>query len=135
MMFLKQEIWSFLLNFFNSFCPGTSRDRGFCPGTFAPALVPGQRDARTRFFLSRDKGTQDLSTFIRNSSSVSNSGGNRSRTGSQDQMFHVVLITRGKSIYFFWGNPQSQALSKIGYDFSNKVISKLKLPKNRFSKK
>ena len=30
----------------HSFCPGTSRDRGVCPGTFAPALCP-----RTRFFL------------------------------------------------------------------------------------
>ncbi len=26
---------------------GTSRDRGLCPGTFAPALVPGQRDNGT----------------------------------------------------------------------------------------
>jgi hypothetical protein len=39
---------------FNSFCPG---ERGVCPGTFAPALVPGQRETGTRFFLSRDKGT------------------------------------------------------------------------------
>ena len=31
----------------DSFCPGTSRDRGVCPGTFAPALVPGQRDSGT----------------------------------------------------------------------------------------
>ena len=30
---LKQKIWSFYLKIFNSFCPGTSRDRGFCPGT------------------------------------------------------------------------------------------------------
>ena len=45
---LKQKIWSFYLKIFNSFCPGTSRDRGFCPGTFAPALVPGQRDTGTR---------------------------------------------------------------------------------------
>ena len=40
------------------FCPGTSRDREVCPGTFAPALVPGQRDTGTRkMSLSRDKGT------------------------------------------------------------------------------
>ena len=32
------------------------RDRGFCPRTFAPVLVPtGHRDKN--FFLSRDKGT------------------------------------------------------------------------------
>merc|ERR1712051_365315 len=47
---LKQKIWSFYLKNFNSFCPGTSRDRGFCPGTFAPALVPGQRDSAQRYF-------------------------------------------------------------------------------------
>ena len=48
----------FFKKFFNQFCPGTSRDRGFCPGTFAPALVPGQRDSGTgKTFLSRDKGT------------------------------------------------------------------------------
>ena len=47
----------FLKNF-DSFCPGTSRETGVCHGTFAPALVPGQRDTRTRyFFLSWDKGT------------------------------------------------------------------------------
>ena len=52
---LKQKIWSFYWKFFNSFCPGTSRDRGFCPGTFAPAFVLGQWDTGTRnFFLSRD---------------------------------------------------------------------------------
>ena len=52
---LKQKIWSFYLKIFNSFCPGTSRDRGFCPGTFAPALVPGQEI----FFVlgQRDNGT------------------------------------------------------------------------------
>ena len=33
------------------FCPGTSRDRGVCPGTFAPVLVPGQRDTGTRNFF------------------------------------------------------------------------------------
>ena len=57
----KQEIWSFFLKNFNS----------FCPGTFALTLVPGQRDTETGFFfvlgerdtgtgfffLSRDKGT------------------------------------------------------------------------------
>ena len=54
---LKLKILSFFLKFFNSFCPGTSQDRAVCPGIFAPALVPGQRDTGTRFFLSRDKGT------------------------------------------------------------------------------
>ena len=40
------------------FCPGTSRDREVCPGTFTLALVPGQRDTGTReMSLSRDKGT------------------------------------------------------------------------------
>ena len=39
------------MKFFESFCPGTGRDRGIWPGTFAPALVPGQRDTRTRFFF------------------------------------------------------------------------------------
>ena len=32
----------------------------FCPGTFAPALVPGQKDTGTRFFFvpgQRDNGT------------------------------------------------------------------------------
>ena len=38
---LKQKIWSFYLKIFNS----------FCPGTFAPALVLGQRDTGTRFFF------------------------------------------------------------------------------------
>ena len=33
------------------FCPGASRDRGVCPGRFAPALVPGQRDTGTRKFF------------------------------------------------------------------------------------
>ena len=40
------------------FVPG--RDRGVCPGTFAPALVPGQRDFGTRIFFvpgQRDNGT------------------------------------------------------------------------------
>ena len=49
------------------FCPGTSRDRGVCPGTFTPVLVPGQIDTGTRkMSLSRDKGTtgqaQNLAT-------------------------------------------------------------------------
>ena len=40
---------------------GTSRDRGACPGIFAAALVPGQRDSGTRkLFLSWDKGTRKL---------------------------------------------------------------------------
>ena len=44
---------------------GTSRDRGFCPGTFAPALVPGQRDSGTgKTFLSRDKGTTGQGNFF-----------------------------------------------------------------------
>ena len=53
---LKQVIF---LEIFNSFCPGTSRDRGVCPRTFAPALVPGQRDTGTRIFFcpGRDNGT------------------------------------------------------------------------------
>ena len=48
---------------FESFCPGTGRDRGICPGTFAPALVPGQRDTGTRIFFvpgQRDNGTSRL---------------------------------------------------------------------------
>jgi hypothetical protein len=58
---LKQKIWSFYFKNFNSFCPGTSRDRGFCPGTFAPALVPGQRDTGTRkFFCPGTKGQRDV---------------------------------------------------------------------------
>ena len=58
---LKQKMWSFYLKIFNSFCPGTSRDRGFCPGTFAPALVPGQRDTGTRkFFCPGTKGQRDV---------------------------------------------------------------------------
>ena len=45
----------------NWFCPGTSRDRGVCPGTFAPALVPGQRDTGTRkFFCPGTKGQRDV---------------------------------------------------------------------------
>ena len=48
----------FFLKIFESFCPGTGRDRGVCPGTFAPALVPGQRDKKI-FFVpgQRDNGT------------------------------------------------------------------------------
>ena len=37
-----------------------AREKGVCPGTFAPALVPGQRDAGTRIFFvpgQRDNGT------------------------------------------------------------------------------
>ena len=45
-------------HFFEIFKSILSRDRGVCPGTFAPALVPGQRDTGARFFFSsRDKGT------------------------------------------------------------------------------
>ena len=50
----------FFFNFLKSFCPGTGQDRGVCPGTFAPALVKGQRDTGTRFFFvpgQRDNGT------------------------------------------------------------------------------
>ena len=48
------------------FCPRTSRDRGFCPGTFAPALVSGQRDTGTRiFFCPGTKGQLDVpSRFV-----------------------------------------------------------------------
>ena len=42
----------FLKNF-KSFCPATGRDRGVCPGIFAPALVPGQRDVPSRFVPGR----------------------------------------------------------------------------------
>ena len=52
---LKQEIWSLFWKIFNSYCPGTSRDRGVCPGTFAPALVPGQE-----FFCPGTKGQPDV---------------------------------------------------------------------------
>ena len=49
-----ERLFSVFLFFWEGyFVPG--RDRGVCPGTFAPALVPGQRDKN--FFLSRDKGT------------------------------------------------------------------------------
>jgi hypothetical protein len=41
---LKQEICSFFLKIL-------SRDREGCPGIFAPALVPGQRDTGTRKIL------------------------------------------------------------------------------------
>ena len=45
------------------FVPG--RDRGVCPGTFAPALVLGQRDSGTgKTFLSRDKGTTGQGIFF-----------------------------------------------------------------------
>merc|ERR1712051_527836 len=48
------------------FCPGTLRDRGVCPGTFALALVPGQRDTGTRiFFCPGTKGQRDVpSRFV-----------------------------------------------------------------------
>ena len=46
------------------FVPG--RDKGVCPGTFAPALVPGQRDTGTRiFFCPGTKGQRDVpSRFV-----------------------------------------------------------------------
>ena len=51
----------FFLKLFSAFCPGTSRDRGICPGIFAPALVPGQRDTGTRKFLCPGtKGQRDV---------------------------------------------------------------------------
>ena len=58
---LKQEIWSFLLKKNDSFC-----QRGFCLGTFAPSLVPGQRDTGTRkFFCAGTKGQRDVpSRFV-----------------------------------------------------------------------
>ena len=50
---------------FETFSFILSRDRGVCPGTFAPALVPGQRDTGTRiFFLSRDKRTTGRSVPV-----------------------------------------------------------------------
>ena len=41
------QFWPFFGHFLAILSRGTSRDRGFCPGTFAPALVPGQRDNGT----------------------------------------------------------------------------------------
>ena len=51
----------------SDFVPGTSRDRGVCPGIFAPALVSGKRDTGTRiFFCPRTKGQLDVpSQFVR----------------------------------------------------------------------
>ena len=47
------------------FCPGTSRDRGFCPGIFTPALVLGQRDNGTRkCFCPGTKGQRDVPSRI-----------------------------------------------------------------------
>ena len=78
---LKQEIWSFFHFFDKGFCPGTSRARGVCPGTFAPLSrdfpgqnplsrdicswpcpgTKGQRDNGTRFFFCPGtKGKQDV---------------------------------------------------------------------------
>ena len=55
------QISCFLVLLGKWFCPGTSRDRGVCPGTFAPALVPGQRDTGTRkFFCPGTKGQRDV---------------------------------------------------------------------------
>ena len=57
---LNQEIWSFFLKFWNLFCPGMTRDRGFCSGTFAPAFVPGQRDTETKKNCPGTKGQWDI---------------------------------------------------------------------------
>ena len=54
----KNKSWTFFSENRKLFCPGTSQDRGVCPGTTTSALVPGQRDSGTRkMSLSRDKGT------------------------------------------------------------------------------
>ena len=54
---LKQKTWSFYLKNFNSFCPGTSWDRGVCPGT------KGHQDKN--FFCPRTKGQWDVpSRFV-----------------------------------------------------------------------
>ena len=46
-------------------CPEMCWDRGVCPGIFAAALVPGQRDGRqANLFLSRDKGTAGQANFF-----------------------------------------------------------------------
>ena len=41
------------------------RDRGICPGTFAPALVPGHWDTGTRiFFCPGTKGQRDVPSWF-----------------------------------------------------------------------
>ena len=35
-------------------------DRGVCPGSFVPALVPGQKNTRTRIFCPGTKGQRDV---------------------------------------------------------------------------
>ena len=53
--------WPLFGHFLAILSRGTSRDRGFCPGTFAPALVPGQRDTGTRKkFCPGTKGQRDV---------------------------------------------------------------------------
>ena len=43
----------------------TSQDRGVCPGMFAAALVPTQKDSGTRsLFLSLEKGRWDKETYL-----------------------------------------------------------------------
>ena len=42
------------LKFFNSFCPGTSRDRGVCPGTFAPDQSHYREVARWEIFMEQE---------------------------------------------------------------------------------
>ena len=43
----------------------TSQDRGVCPGMFAAALVPTQKDSGTRsLFLSLEKGRLDKETYL-----------------------------------------------------------------------
>ena len=46
----------------SDFVPGRSgTELDVCPGTFAPALVPGQRDTGTRnFFCPGTKGQRDV---------------------------------------------------------------------------
>ena len=46
---LERPFPVFLFFWEGYFVPG--RDRRVCPGTFAPALVPGQRDTGTRIFF------------------------------------------------------------------------------------
>ena len=48
---LKQEILSHFWKKNNSFCPGTSQDRGVCPGTFAPALFIKRKYAFSNNFI------------------------------------------------------------------------------------
>ena len=59
------SIFAFFLTIFSQFsywtCPGTSRDRGVCPGIFTPVLVQGQRDIGTRkYFCPGTKGQRDV---------------------------------------------------------------------------